>query len=112
MAAASQEFNNALSACEFNEAYYPIVQNVTASAQSNGIAIKEILQKQMTSSVLWCQTIKYMIDQGVTAFIEIGPGKALSGMVKRIDKTMQTYNVEDSSSLSTTVAALSERVEV
>jgi [acyl-carrier-protein] S-malonyltransferase len=106
MAEASREFNQQLDQYQFSDTIFPVVQNVTAKAQSGGNAIKETLQKQMTSSVLWYQTIQYMLDQNVTDFIEIGPGKALSGMIKRINKSVQTYNIEDSTSLATTLAGL------
>jgi [acyl-carrier-protein] S-malonyltransferase len=106
MEEAAKEFKQSLAACQFHDAFCPVVQNVTAMPHSTGIIIKEAIQKQMTSSVLWYQTIKYMIDQGITHFIEIGPGKALSGMVKRIDKTAQTYNIEDTASLNNTISIL------
>ena len=106
MTVAAEEFNNYLDQFKFADALFPIVQNVTAIPQQNGTIIKNTLAQQMTNSVLWHTTIKFMIDQGVTHFVEIGPGKALSGMIKRIDKTVQSYNIEDSASLNATIAAL------
>ncbi len=106
MASAAQEFGSALSQYHFADAGFPVVQNVVALPQTNGTIIKNTLEQQMTNSVLWYTTIKFMLDQGVTHFIEIGPGKVLSGMVKRIAKTATIYNVEDSASLNATIAAI------
>ena len=103
---AAKQFASELENYAFIDAAFPVVQNVTAQAEKNGTAIKKILQKQMISSVLWYDTIKFMIAQSVTHFVEIGPGKALSGMIKRIDKTVTVYNIEDSASLNNTIAAL------
>lgn len=107
MEEAAKEFDNTLNNYAFADARYPVVQNVTAIAHSNGTVIKNTLQKQMTSSVLWYNTIKLMLNEGVTHFVEIGPGKALSGIAKRIDKSTQSYNIEDNASLAATIAALS-----
>jgi [acyl-carrier-protein] S-malonyltransferase len=106
MEEAATEFNQVLNQYSFADAHCPIIQNATAIAQTNGTIIKNTLAQQMTNSVLWYTSIKLMLDQGVTHFIEIGPGKALSGMIKRIDKTAQIYNLEDSASLNTTLSAI------
>jgi len=106
MSQAAKEFSRALNQYQFSDAQYPVVQNVTALAHTNGTVIKNTLDQQMTNSVLWYTTIKFMLDQGVTHFVEIGPGKVLSGMVKRIDKTVSIHNVGDSASLNATIAAL------
>jgi [acyl-carrier-protein] S-malonyltransferase len=108
MSEAAKEFSDELSKYNFADAHFPVVQNVTAIAHGNGTIIQNTLQKQMTSSVLWYDTIKFMLKEGVTHFVEIGPGKALSGMVKRISKEAQTYNIEDNASLNTTIAALTK----
>jgi [acyl-carrier-protein] S-malonyltransferase len=92
MADAAHEFSNEISKYTFADAKFPVVQNVTAIAHTNG--------------TIWYDTIKFMLEQGVNCFIEIGPGKALSGMVKRIAKEAKIYNVEDSGSLKTTIDAL------
>jgi [acyl-carrier-protein] S-malonyltransferase len=109
MEQAAKEFSHTLTQYHFADACYPVIQNAVALAQTNGIIIKNTLDKQITNSVLWYTTIKLMLDQGVTHFVEIGPGKVLSGMVKRIAKTAQIYNIEDSASLNATIAALTTR---
>lgn len=77
----------------------PIVANCTAKPVSESSDIKEELVAQISGCVNWRQTIEFMIDEGVTDFYEIGPGRALSGMVKKINKEMNTYNISDLASI-------------
>ena len=70
-----------------------VIFNVTAKAENNVKRIKELLIKQITSRVKWRETIEYMINNGVNEFIEIGPGKVLSGLVKRINKNVKVFNI-------------------
>ncbi len=67
----------------------PVFANVTAIAASESEAIKNLLSVQLTSPVRWEETIKNMILEGFDKFIEIGPGKVLQGLVKRIDSTVE-----------------------
>ncbi len=71
----------------------PVVTNVLAEAERDGAKIAELLVAQVTGSVRWRESVMYMAAQGVTAFYEIGAGKALSGMVKRIDRGLSTAAV-------------------
>jgi len=84
----------------------PVIANVTAQPHGGPGAIRARLVEQVTSSVRWEESMRYLIGQGFTRFIELGPGKALSGFLRRIDKTAQVLNVEDLASLETTVKAL------
>ena len=84
----------------------PVVANVTAHPHEGPEAIRARLVEQVTSSVRWEESMRYLVAQGFTRFIELGPGKALSGFMKRIDKTAQVLNVEDGASLEATVKAL------
>ena len=77
----------------------PIVANCTAKPVSESSDIKEELVTQISGCVNWRQTFEFMIDEGVTDFYEIGPGRALSGMVKKINKEMNTYNISDLASI-------------
>ena len=77
------------------------------TAQAVCDEIKELLVRQVSSSVLFEESLKRMIADGVDTFIEIGPGKALSGFVKRIDKTKTILNIEDMAALEKTKEALS-----
>jgi [acyl-carrier-protein] S-malonyltransferase len=84
----------------------PVIANVTAQPHDGPTAIRARLVEQVTSSVRWEESMRYLLAQGFTRFIELGPGKALSGFMKRIDKTAQILNVEDLASLEATAKAL------
>jgi len=84
----------------------PVIANVTARPHEGPDAIRSLLVEQVTSSVRWEESMRYLLRQGFTRFIELGPGKALSGFMKRIDKAAQILNVEDMASLETTAKAL------
>ncbi|WP_084672385.1 ACP S-malonyltransferase [Anaerobranca californiensis] len=83
----------------FNEPQIQIYSNVTAQRYSNGQEIKELLVKQVSHPVLWEQTIQNMINDGVFGFVEVGPQKTLSAMVKKISTKVWVKNVEDSKTL-------------
>ena len=68
------------------------------------------MPKQIYSSVHWTQTIQKMIENGVDTFVEIGPGKVLAGLNKKISSEITTYNIFDKASLETTVQALNEQL--
>jgi [acyl-carrier-protein] S-malonyltransferase len=72
----------------------PFVSNVTAEEAEDPKEIAQLLSRQVYSPVRWQQTIEYMIGQGVTAFVEIGPGRTLSNFVRKIDSSVQTFHVE------------------
>ena len=84
----------------------PVITNVTADYVPSKDDIKPLLIKQVSSPVRWEDSIRKMIADGVDTFIEIGPGKTLSGFLRRIDKTVTAYNVEDMASLEKTLAGL------
>lgn len=82
-----------------NDASIPVVTNVDYKATIDKAEFSAKMIKQMYSSVYWYQSINYMVDQGVETFVEIGPGKVLSGMIRKICKTAKVYNVSDAESL-------------
>jgi [acyl-carrier-protein] S-malonyltransferase len=84
----------------------PVISNVTGQAYGVKADISARLVEQVTSSVLWEKSMRCLLAQGFTRFIELGPGTALSGFMKRIDKGAQMLNVADAASLETTVKAL------
>jgi [acyl-carrier-protein] S-malonyltransferase len=84
----------------------PLISNVNANYINNRDEVKNLLYNQVMSSVLWEQSIRRMIDNGVRNFVEIGPGRTLSGFVKKIDRGLGIYNVEDMASLEATASAL------
>jgi len=84
----------------------PVISNVTAAAHGNTTDISARLVEQVTSSVLWEKSMRALLAQGFTRFIELGPGAALGGFMKRIDKSAQMLNVADAASLEATVKAI------
>ena len=89
-----------------NDMKIPVITNVTADYIKDKEEIKPLLIKQVSNSVLWEDTIKRMIADGVDTFVEIGPGKALSGFVKKISRDVKIFNVEDMTSLENTLEGL------
>lgn len=90
----------------FSELKIPLITNVTADYVTSAEEIKPLLVRQVSSSVLWEKSIRRMIADGVDTFIEVGPGKALSGFMRKISKEVSVFNVEDMKSLETTLAAV------
>ncbi len=84
----------------------PVVTNVTGKLIESATEIKKLLVEQVSTSVLWEDCVRTLIQNGVDTFIEIGPGKVLSGFIKKIDKEVRVLNVEDIASLNNTIAAL------
>lgn len=89
----------------------PVVSNVNAQVIMDKYEIKRCLIEQVSSSVLWEDSVRHMIDMGVDIFIEVGPGKSLSAFVKKIDKEVAVFNVEDLESLEKTITNIRERLE-
>jgi [acyl-carrier-protein] S-malonyltransferase len=83
-----------------------VISNVTGRPHETPDAIRSGLIEQVTASVRWEDSMRYLLGQGFSRFIELGPGTALSGFMKRIDKNAQMFNVADSPSLESTVKAL------
>lgn len=90
----------------FQEMKIPVIFNSTAKELEAGVSIANMLEKQVQSSVYFEDSIRYMIDHGVDTIIEIGPGKVLSGFVKKISKEIKIYQVEDKESLEKTIEGL------
>jgi [acyl-carrier-protein] S-malonyltransferase len=84
----------------------PVIANVTGQPHGATGTIAPLLVEQVTSSVRWEASMRYLLAQGFTRFIELGPGNALAGFLKRIDKSVPVLNVADAASLEATVAAL------
>ena len=89
----------------------PVVSNVNAQVIMNKYEIKRCLIEQVSSSVLWEDSIRRMIDLGVDTFIEVGPGRTLSAFVKKIDKSLYVHNVENIETLENTIVSIRERLE-
>ncbi|ALS78253.1 ACP S-malonyltransferase [Planococcus kocurii] len=108
MRSASQDLAKELSVSFLLDAKVPVVSNVTAKAETNATQIQDLLVRQLYSPVLWEQSVREMIDLGVTVFIEIGPGKVLSGLVKKIDRSVKTLPVYDLASFEKAVEELAK----
>jgi [acyl-carrier-protein] S-malonyltransferase len=92
MEPAKKELAAAIEATQFNTPVCPVYQNVTASAVSNPLDIKNNLIQQLTAPVKWTQTIEQMIKDGANSFLEIGPGKVLQGLVKKVNREMEAIS--------------------
>src|SRR5699024_307625 len=99
MEPASEEFEQALSQITVNDAATPVYANVTASEVTEAEAIKELLVKHLYSPVRFEESIRNMIEQGVDAFVEVGTGKVLCGLLRKIDRKIPTFSVQDPESL-------------
>ena len=93
MKSAEKKMTQKITESLFKDPKPSIISNVTAKAENKVNKIKELLIKQITSRVKWRESVEYMINNGVNEFIEIGPGKVLSGLVKRINKDVKVFNI-------------------
>ena len=107
MAGARPKLQNELAKIKISSPLVPVISNVTAQAHGLPTEISARLVEQVTSSVLWESSMRYLLSKGFTRFIELGPGTALSGFMKRIDKSAQMLNVADIASLEATVKDIS-----
>lgn len=110
MEGAGKEFAEFISNFELNNAKLPVITNVDAEATTDAEDFRAKMPKQIYSSVHWTQTIQKMVENGVDTFIEIGPGKVLAGLNKKIAPETTVYNVFDKASLDATVSALKEQM--
>ncbi len=106
MSGASERLSGLLDGIKFRNPQFPIVNNADAEFLDEHGAIKGSLIKQLNSPLLWEDSIKLIIDRGVKTFIEIGPGRILSGLIKRVNNEVSVYNVEDVKSLEVTLNAM------
>ncbi|MDX1471495.1 MAG: ACP S-malonyltransferase, partial [Flavobacteriaceae bacterium] len=90
MEPAREELKAAIENTEFSDPICPIYQNVSASKVTDKNTIKENLIAQLTGPVKWTQSVQQMIEDGATTFIEVGPGNVLQGLVKKINREMET----------------------
>lgn len=94
----------------FRDARIPVAVNVSAKLLTDAGEIKEALRQQMLASVLWVDSVRAMVEFGADVFVEAGPGKALSGMIRKIDSGVRVLNAEDTESLAKTADALAAPV--
>jgi len=106
MTPASIMMREKLAGYSLKEPVFPVITNCDAAPVTDNNLLADKLVRQINSPVLWEDTIRRMISMNVGTFIEIGPGRVLSGLLRRIDKTKKTYNVEDKSSLEKAVTGV------
>ena len=100
MESATQDFSRVLTEMEFDKPLYPVYCNVSAQPTQDVNVLKEYLSKQLMSPVLWTKTIENMIANGATQFVELGPGTVLTGLLRRIDRTVSCWAVGSTDALS------------
>lgn len=106
MKGASEQYSKFVELAKISDASIPVITNVDAKQTISKDEFKSKMVEQIYSSVYWTQTIEYLLEQGVDTFIEIGPGKVLAGMNRKMAKEAKTYNVFDIKSLENTITAL------
>ncbi|MGA2030348.1 MAG: malonyl CoA-acyl carrier protein transacylase, partial [Verrucomicrobiota bacterium] len=107
MAGAQPKLQMELAKIKISAPALPVISNVTAQPHGSVTEVSARLIEQVISSVLWENSMRHLLSQGFTRFIELGPGTTLSGFMKRIDKSAQMLNVADAASLEATVKAIS-----
>ena len=107
MQKAGDEFKSFVADAELNDASIPVITNVDAELTLDAEDFRAKMPKQIYSSVYWTQTIQKMVAEGVDTFIEIGPGKVLAGLNKKIAPEANVYNVFDNTSLESVVKEIS-----
>lgn len=105
MKPAAERLKSALDELEMKEASIPVIANVNAAAITDQEKIKQLLVEQLYSPVLWEDSVRQLIELGVTHFIECGPGKVLSGLVKKIDRSVTVLPVYDEETLLAAIDA-------
>ncbi|AZB42906.1 [acyl-carrier-protein] S-malonyltransferase [Bacillus sp. FJAT-42376] len=108
MKPAANQLKSVLDNMELKDASIPVIANVTAQPEKEGGRIQELLIQQLYSPVRWEESVKTMIENGVDTFVEIGSGKVLSGLIKKIDRNVKTLSVSDMATLQAAVEALKE----
>jgi len=99
MKPAAEQLSALLESVNFSQGDVAVVNNADVSIETSAEAIKKALVKQLYSPVRWTESVQYMVQQGVSSIIEVGPGKVLSGLNKRIDKTLALSNFSSPSDL-------------
>ncbi len=105
---AQERLESDLRAAKFSNLRFPVVTNADAEAITSGDEARESLIRQVTMPVRWLESVREMIEQGVNIFVEVGPGKVLSGLLRQIDRSVRCYNAEDAASLQATLDKITQ----
>ncbi|SFS80064.1 ACP S-malonyltransferase [Paenibacillus sp. BC26] len=103
MKPAAERLEGVLAALSISDASVPVIANVTAQPATNADEIRKLLAEQVYSPVLWEDSVRYLIEQGVDTFVEIGSGSVLAGLIKKIDKTVNIISINSLDSLKAAV---------
>jgi [acyl-carrier-protein] S-malonyltransferase len=106
MMPAQVQLSSTLESVAFHDPAFPVAANVDARFMTRGPEVRDALIRQVTGAVRWVECIQLLQQSGVTHYIEVGPGKVLSGLNRQIDRTLATSNVEDPASLEKTLQAI------
>ncbi len=108
MEPAAEVMRDALNSAEFSAPALPVVTNITAQAETDPDTLRNLLVDQITGMVRWRESVQWMASQGVDTLVELGSGKVLSGLTRRIDKSVTSLNAETPEEVETLIAALNE----
>jgi [acyl-carrier-protein] S-malonyltransferase len=108
MKPAAERLETDLRAIKFLTLRVPLVNNADAEILTSGDDVRESLIRQVTLPVRWEESIRELIDQGVNTFVEVGPGRVLTGLLRQIDRSIHVFNVEDEKSLRSTLEKLTQ----
>jgi len=108
MRSASERLAEVLAQIEVQDPDIPVIANISADYVRNASEIRDLLARQVCGAVLWEDSVQRMAEEGISAMIELGPGKVLCGLVKKINKEIRTNNVEDLASLEKVLAEFKE----
>jgi [acyl-carrier-protein] S-malonyltransferase len=106
MMPAQERLASDLDGIEFDDLAVPLVTNVDAAIISQGAAARDALVRQVSSPVRWLESMELLIKEGVDTFVEVGPGKVLTGLMRQISREVKCFNVEDAASLKSAAANL------
>jgi len=106
MMPAQERLASDLDGIEFGNLAVPLVSNVDAAIISSGAAARDALVRQVSSPVRWLESMELLIREGVDTFVEVGPGKVLTGLMRQISREVKCFNVEDAASLKSAAANL------
>ena len=107
MRQAQEEVARAVEGVTFRMSETPIISNVSADATKDGETIKTMLVRQMTAPVCWEESVRFLLEHGVNTFVEVGPGRVLSGLIRRIERRAVCIGVDDKASLDKAIKVLS-----
>ena len=108
MMPAQEKLEKDLRKIDFAALKFPLVTNVDADTETSGDEARDALIRQVTMPVRWEESVRELIEEGVNTFVEVGPSRVLTGLLRQIERSVGTLNVEDEKSLATTVEKIAQ----